>query len=817
MATFAERLSPALRVLIRHKRFSALAIVSLGVAIALNTTMYSVLDTMIAPTLAMREPERLYGFVFYGDFRGKIPMSEKFEAYRGLSFPEGLTGRIGGSFNDGYAQRGRVMREVRVSTVLPNYFQVLGVKASRGRLLNATDLDGVGRPVVISERLWNQLFPEKRTFEPGTFTSGASETRTVVGLLPYEADFPGANTDVWQLPVPADMARIPPTLARLKPGVTAAQAFAELEVIRKRFGERTGERNPGDGGFRLISATQRPFTAFGFHFALVGAVVALLLIACANLANLQLARGVSRARELATRTAVGASRRDLIVQLLTESAWLAFGGLLLGAVLTAWGMKLVDAYVPPNVAEYMTHTQVSWRVLLFAVVVTVVCLALMGLVPAIRVSRVDVNELLKSGAGTGRSRSTRRQYGALVVTEVALALALLCSASLLMKAALVVMTFEPGFEERGLLIATVATAARGPDDRRTVRNWSDELVNAARSVRGITNATIATGGYPRTRSLASEEPGGITVEHQLPRYWSYQVVTDDFFRTMKLRIVKGRDFTPGEMTPSVVLDEGTAAFLWPGADPIGRMIKLDSAHTRSPWLRVVGVARRAQYWFTTTTYDRELARARALGMLYVLAGNDTTRVLPATPTRRYTERFSIAVRTEGDAMKAAIDLRQALIDKGVGYVSIPRSGDATTGIANLRAKHGFMASLFTLFATLALALAALGVYAIIAHMVAQRTREFGVRLAVGASERDIRQLVLKEGNVLALVGIACGLLLTAYSAQWVRAFVFDDYDRYDSRVFAVAALTLFVVAWLASYIPARRAMRINPVEALRND
>jgi len=816
MSDFLNHARFALRMLLRHKRFSALAILSLSIAIALNTTMYSVLDTMVSPKLAMREPDRLYGFIFYGDFRQKIPTAEKYRAYRALKFPEGLTGSGRAPFSDQFAQRGRNLREINVDVILPNYFQVMGVRPRAGRLLSQADLDTPGRPVVVSERFWNQFFSDKSGFESATFTTGGGEVRTVVGVLSYESMFPGSQTDVWQLPLPADIEKIAPTLARLKPGVTTDMAWAELESVRKRFAETTGERNPGDAGFRLISATKPPFQAHGFHYALIGAVVAVLLIACANLANLQLARGVSRARELATRVAVGATRRDVVVQLMIESAWLALGGLVLGAVLTAWGMRMVNAYVPPTVAEYVTHTQVSWRVLVFAALATLVCLLLMGLLPAIRVSRVDVNELLKSGAGTGKSKGTRRQYGLLVISEVALALALLCSASLLMKAALTVMTFEPGFQERGLLRTFVLTSADGPGDRRTVTQHSDALINAALSVKTVTYAAIMTYKSPKTHAVSAERPGGI-VEKDVARWFSYQLVTPDFFRVMKIPITKGRQFTVGETTVGAVVDEPTARYFWPGTNPVGRMIKLDSTGAPGPWIPVIGVAKQVTPWFNRSDVDKAVERTRGIGHIYVLAGNDTTIVQPRSPKQRYALRIDLLVRTEGDEMQVAVDLRPALMDRVHGYVGVPQPGEATTGIAYLKARHGFMASLFTLFASLALGLAALGVYAIIAHMVAQRTREFGVRLAVGASARDIRQLVLREGNVLALAGIALGLILTANSAKWVRDFVFDDYDRYDSRVFAVAALTLFATALLASWIPARRAMRIDPVEALRND
>ncbi|HEX7938771.1 MAG TPA: FtsX-like permease family protein, partial [Gemmatimonadaceae bacterium] len=308
------------------------------------------------------------------------------------------------------------------------------------------------------------------------------------------------------------------------------------------------------------------------------------------------------------------------------------------------------------------------------------------------------------------------------------------------------------------------------------------------------------------------------IEHQLPPLWGYAVVTPDYLRTMGFTVIKGRDFAPGEIVePSVVIDDRTASWLWPGVDPLGKMLKLDSAQAPTPWFRVVAVVRRANLWLNVSEYDRNMAQARGLGQIFVLGINDTTRVALPHKGQRYSSFMELMVRTTGEPIKTGIAVRQALLDKGAGFVQFPRTWDQRIGLTNLRAKHAFMASLFTLFSSVSLALAALGVYAIIAHMVAQRTREFGVRIAVGAASKDIRQLVLHEGNVLALAGIAVGLLMTWYNAKWLRAFLFDDYDRFVSRVFAAASLALFAVAWLASYIPARRAMRIDPVEALRND
>ncbi|MEX2179033.1 MAG: FtsX-like permease family protein [Gemmatimonadaceae bacterium] len=811
--------------MLRHKRFTALAVVSLGVAIALNTTMYSVLDTMIDPKIAMREPDRLISFRFYGDYRRLIPIHELNAAVVGTTFHDGMIGSRG-SYDDRIVEHGNRLREARVLSVTPTYFAVLGVRASAGRLLSARDLDQEVRPVVLSERLWRQLFPELDEFEPSSIFAGG-EARVVVGLLPYEADFPQRYTDVWQLATRDELPELALSIARLKPGVSLAEARVELNTLKLRFAQRTGEFGRSVG-FNARDLSRPPFRPWRFHWALIGSVVAVLLIACANLANLQLARGVARTRELATRAAVGATRRQIVGQLLAESAWLALAGLALGAILTAWGMRLVDASVPPTISDYVAHPQVSWRVLAFAVGATLFCLMLVGLAPALKLSRVDISDLLKSGAGTGKTRSARRQYGALVVIEVALALSLLSSASLLMTMAVQVRAYDLGHDYRGLVTTFVGVLPEGPADRRTKRDWSELLIRQALAVPSVTHAgTIARKGPPR-RAMSVDDPGGAPIVYRTAAS-SYAVVSPDYFRTMRIPMVRGRDFSPGEFAePLAIVSERTARCLWPGADPIGRLIKLDSAHTREPWLRVIGVAGSTR---TSVNRDQDALERLAMrcpgrdqvtsaGGVFVLNAADTAQiVVRVTRTGfRWGEFIELVARGPGDANRLSLALRRGLSAltpaTTLGY---PQSWAQATGIQALSDRQDFMASLFTVFAVLATALAALGVYAIIAHMVAQRAREFGIRIALGASAREIRELVIREGNVLTLLGIAVGLLVTWQSAAFLRAFLLSDWDRYDSRVFAVAALLLFAVAWLASFIPARRAMRISPTEALRNE
>lgn len=455
------------------------------------------------------------------------------------------------------------------------------------------------------------------------------------------------------------------------------------------------------------------------------------------------------------------------------------------------------------------------------------CLMLVGLAPAIKLSRVDIGELLTSGAGTGKSRSARQRYGVLVVTEVALALALLASASLLMKAAVTVHAFDYSFDFKGL-VTTSLRVSRTPTDTRTRREWSERIIQYVLRGDSVTGVATSVGERPKTRTVSAYDAAGQPVNKYAPFFW-YTIVSPEYFRVSRIPIVAGRDFSSGEFAePQIILDKAAANSMWPGTNPIGKQIKLDSAHTRLPWYRVVGVAEPLREYFQhdqdyaaqQREMRRKAAETRFSGQVYVLNAADTGSIgRLTTPNRSWSgEFFHLSVRGRGDPRRLAMMLGRHLATMGPNVRSgYPQTWEQSTGIARLRARHDFIASLFGVFAMFALGLAALGVYAIIAHMVAQRTREFGVRIAVGAGERDIRELVIGEGRILALLGIAIGLIITYYTAGWVRAFVFSDWDRYDSRVFFVAVVVLFGATWLASYLPARRAMRINPVEALRND
>jgi putative ABC transport system permease protein len=792
----------AARILRRHPGFAITAILSLALAIALNTTMYSFLDAMVSPKLDIQHVERLYHLKIFRDIRKRVEpgqltklLESRMQSYDALTAQSifSLTSTI--AFDDRVDQS-LLMR------VAPNLFDVYGVRIARGRDFQPADAVAVTTPVAISERLAKRLSPEAPfPLDSAIYVDGIRHP--VISIVKGGALVAGMNhPDVFE---PYDISRSYPDIVRLKPGVTHDQAQRELDQLALQFALMTGD-DVKLTKFDLRPLAESQFHPRLFHFALIAAVIAVLLIACANLANLQLARGISRSRELALRTALGAMRRDIVLQLLIESAVIAAGGLLLGLAFSFWGTRLLAARVPPSIAGYLIEPQISWRLFLVAVVATLTCLVIVGLIPALRVSRADPNEMLKSGAGTGATVRHRRQYAVMVITEIGLSLSLLSGAALVIRSALVYRSADLPFDpevvvEGGMFLMTNSDTTFG----------APAFVNALTTrLRALPDVADVAAAYTRRavqHAITISEPGGATHEYDAPMA-PFTVTTADFFRTVGLPIVKGRNFADGLATiPEVIVDQRTAIALWPGGNPVGQAIKLGAYASDAPWLRVVGVV--ADLNPQELRYSPGAQRTR-VGRIYVSASVG--------------DRFSIGYR-KADILnvyvraKRAPSMVRALVQRslprgGVVYSASARTMDEVIGIARERQRHDFVASVFIAFAAMAVGLAALGIYGIVAHSVAERRRELGVRLALGASDRHILHVVLREGNAVALAGLAFGLLVTRFTAGWLDAFIIED-DQYNAPVFAGMAIILFVVVVCAALRPALVATRIDPVESLR--
>lgn len=788
----------AIRTLRKQPGFSTVVILSLALAIALNTTMYSVLDAMIHPRIDVRRPQDIHIIQMYGDVKHQALITN---AQRDSMLASGLQNvesytwfdQLGSFLSRGMVfEAGANVAEGNIRPVSANYFELITPKVIAGRTFVASDSLATPRPIVLSEGLANTLFPNGAN-PIGSTIKFADSTYAVIGVLSHYSDFPDWRSSAWTLGRAERYGYV--RIIRLRPGASVENAAKELKFITNRVAQMTGE-DPKYVEFRFFHVARPQFQARGFHYAIVLAVVAVLLVACANLANMQLARGIGRQRELALRAALGASRRRIVQHLLTESVLLSVAGLVLGLVLTFWGGVLVKATVPPAIGDYVIEPQMSWRVLLFALTATVACIFLVGVAPAVRVSRVDPNEMLKAGAGTGATRRHRRQYGYLVAAEIALALGLLSGAALLVRSALRASENVYAYDPMQLVNAYAGQKTATSVTRPEAEVFADAVARAE-ALPEVARASASANQLVINGALTVSDSARGLREIPAPRF-SYRAVSPSYLRTMGLPVVKGRDFLDGERDEAaVIIDEFTASALWPAGNPIGALIKFGDAKSTAPFARIVGVTKTMVKRIPGSYRTNEMR----LGSVYYLPGPHDS-VTYGGQKGIFT---ALTMRASGDPAKLPIALRRA------GFRNSEWLGSA---IVRQRANITFIARMFTLFAVLGLGLAAFGVYGVVAHSVAERRRELGVRIALGASGRDILHAVLRESVVIGLAGVALGLLGTKYGVPLLSQFAFED-DLFNAPLFAAAAVFLFAIAAAAAYLPALRATRIDPTQSLR--
>jgi putative ABC transport system permease protein len=802
-----HRLRLAARSFLRTPGFAAIAVLSLGLGIALDTTMYGVVDAMLYPEIDARAPEQLYVVRARGDFGYVVDERTRTALLRSGFHTYDATGATGrgssGYFEPHVVEHGRRMQQARGLTVAPNYFEVLGAQPLLGRTLTQSDYSSGASPLLINDGLANTLFRDGES-PLGKVVDVDGAPHVVIGVLRTP---PGGGNEVWMLPAAGRANDIGIGLIRLRDGASLRQAESEMAVLSARFAQ-LAHLGPKEAWFELQPVVGSQFGFDHFDFALIASVVAILLIACANLANLQLARGIGRSRELAVRCALGASRRDIIAQLMLESALLAFAGMSVGVLLSDWGIRIAQSRIPPVVADFVIAPQMSWRVLAFAAIACVFCVLIIGLVPALRVSRVDPNELLKSGAGTGANRHHRRQYAVMVAVEIALSLAVLSGTSIVVQATITLAQARIGYDPKPMAVAALALR---PDHDTTVSyvSLSNALLARAHTVSGLSEATVTTSGNPHD-AVTANDPSGGPREFPAPMY-RYLIVTPSYLRTYHRRVIEGRDFLDGVPAKGeVIIDRVTARFLWPNADPIGAQIKLGSAASSKPWVRVVGVVDTDTAGTLFDPTHASMIQATSLGAIYYLpSASDSARV-------RGMLMVDVVARTSHAPTRLPVALLRALHDVPPLRALGAESMEDHLSITRERQAHEFVASTFVAFSALAIGLAAIGIYGIVVHSITERRRELGVRIALGASPRQVLEAVLREGNVVALSGIALGLLLTKRTADWLYAFTQAD-AKYDAPLFGAMAAMLFVIVVVAALAPALRATRIDPVESLRNE
>lgn len=784
------------RLLLRHKLFAVLAIGLIASAIAACSVVFGLFDAITNPILTIRDPEELRTIAYHGDGRNQVSTAILNEQIRSMASVASAAGSLRVSYS--LVSRGSETRPAEVLRVSAAYFSVLGIDAVHGRLLGPGDLLSEARPVVVSSGMWARWFAGRPWSDSARILLNG-DPRPVVGVIAPEADFPGANTDVWQLEFPSQPLRY--SLLRRKPGVSNEALFAELQVVAARLASAASEA-PRSTWFTIKPAVGRPFDLLGFHYALIAAVAAVYLVACLNLANLQLARGLQRTSELATLSALGASKQNLIMLAVREAGILCMGGFAASVWLTVIGVQVTRSVIPPAFGDYLVRPQLSWRVFAFSAFVALSATLIISLLPALRLSQWDISQALKPGAAQVKSSAAARR--AIVVAQIALTLAVLVGAGLLSRTVVRLHDFDLGPNAGRLLYASMFLSKRDAADSRRAGAALVDLAASIRSEPLVAGVSTVRFMKPDQATLSVAVPGNLpsTIWPVL----SYRVVSADYFRTLGVPVIAGRDFADGG-GDGVIVDQMTAAWLWPGSSGVGREVKLGDTRSAAPWLPVVGVAAMMP---TALRADMGEAAVPRMGDVVVSLGNDTAGLTPMTSV-------GLIVRSEFADSTARLRnlLERKLRELGPNVQRVTVSPPyEPQRLRDLLDRQGFIAAVFVAFGLLALLVTAVGVYSETLQRVAAKRREYAVRIALGAEAAGIRGLVMHEANVPVLIGIAAGLLCAVFTVDWLGAFVRSEADRYDSVAYGLVALGTFVTTSVMSYVVALRAVPKDLVAAL---
>ncbi len=808
MNTVVQDIRYALRLLAKSPAFTAVAILSLALGIGANTAVFSVVNAALLRALPFHEPARIvlaWGEVpSQGRTRSQLSATDVADLRtRNHVFDEIATYS---SFQPVLTGAGEPER-IPGAQVGDGFFEVMGAQPLLGRVFTAEEqVEGKDFVAVLSYGLWQRRFAGHPNVIGQTITF-SGRPYTVIGVMP--ADF--HSLPVGLLDAPAQFYRPvaePPddtqrssrhlrAIARLKPGVTLEEAQAEMDVIAQQLEKEYPATNTG-GRVRLVPLREdlvgkaRPALLM-----LLGAVGFLLLIACANVGNLLLARSIARHREVAIRAALGAGRGRLIQQFLTESVLLSVAGGAVGLLAAVWGTTAIEA-VASRILPMLGPIEIDLRVLAFTGAISLLTGIVFGSAPALRATRTNLNETLNDGgrsAGAAATRSPLRS--SLVVTEVALAVVLLIGASLLIKSVQRLHEVDPGFNPARLVSMNVwLPRAKYPDNAAALR-FFDRMIERLGALPGAEAAALTSvlpvSGNFDTRTIQVE--GQPILPGEMPEVDNY-MVTPGYLGAMSIQLLRGRDLTVqdnADAPMAVLVSEEMARKLWPNEDPIGKRLRFhnpDPVEER-PWRTVVGtVGDVKQYGL-----DRPETMA-----LYV--------PLAQMPNSAMT--LVVRTRAEPAAMIAAIRQQILALDPEQAVFKVATMEEL---ISDSTALRRFSMMLLGLFAALALLLAAIGIYGVLAQLVAQRTHEIGIRMALGAQARDILKLVVGHGMALTIAGIVVGLA-GAFGLTRLMANLLFAVEPTDPTAFLTIAFLLGLVALLACYLPARRAARLDPKTAL---
>lgn len=796
LETLWQDLRYGFRLLLKSPGFTSIAVLTLALGIGANTAIFSVVNAVLLQPLPYAKADELVTFYNTQGGETRWPLSPM--AYLNLKSRNSVFTDVAALSNKGWpANLTGVGEPERLQgfQVSANLFSLLGVAPQQGRaFLSEEDRPGENRVVLLSHEVWHRRFAADPQIIGQALTLNG-DTYIVVGVMPRDFRF-FARADLWTpmaftVADENDRAGYLQVMGRLKSGVSFEQAGAEVEAISREFINNTNSevRTRLSLPQETLTEEVRPMLLL-----LMAAVGFVLLIACANIANLLLARGNVRRREMAIRAALGAGRLRVARQLLAENALLAFIGGGIGLLLAHWAIQFLASGLPEYLADANSRVallKIDTAALGFTFALSLLTGVLFGLVPALQLSRINLNEALKEGGRTGGPHNRLRS--ALVVAEVALAMVLLVGGGLMIKSFWRLANVNLGYEPVGVLTAKIDPSGARYEEFAGVTAFYQELLERAQAIPGVMHAGIIN-------SLTASFPFSIDEHPPLPleQQPAAQInqVSADYFRAMGIPLRAGRYFTDRDVKgaqPVVIIDETFAQRYFPGEDPIGKHINGEfSRGTGNTSRQIVGVVGGAKYW----TLSREPFPHMYFCYLQENWGS-----------------MSLVARAQsGDPMRLAAPIRAELaaIDK---YQPIHSFKPLEATVSELVAPQRFTTMLLSGFAALAAGLAAIGIYGVMSYTVTQRTREIGVRMALGAQARDVLKVIMIQGVILVVAGVTIGLAASFALTRLISNLLFGV-EATDPATLAAITLLLVMIALVASYIPARRATKVDPMVAL---